>query len=102
MKNAIEIDGLKKSYGPHVVLNGLEFCVRRGRNFCPAGVNGAGKTTALESIEGLRTYDSGKRHSQRQNGHPITVGVLARRISSRWKRSNCLQSGIRPLLTMRR
>lgn len=59
MKNAIEIDGLKKSYGPHVVLNGLEFCVRRGEIFALLGVNGAGKTTALESIEGLRTYDSG-------------------------------------------
>lgn len=39
MKNAIEIDGLKKSYGPHVVLNGLEFCVRRGEIFLPCWVS---------------------------------------------------------------
>ena len=59
MNEAIKISGLKKSYGTHVVLNGLDFCVRQGEIFALLGVNGAGKTTTLECIEGLRKYDSG-------------------------------------------
>lgn len=59
MNEAIKISGLKKSYGTHVVLNGLDFCVQKGEIFSLLGVNGAGKTTTLECIEGLRKYDSG-------------------------------------------
>ena len=59
MNDAITIRNLKKSYANHVVLNGLDFNVQQGEIFALLGVNGAGKTTALECIEGLRTYDSG-------------------------------------------
>ena len=59
MNEAIKISGLKKIYGTHVVLNGLDFCVLQGEIFALLGVNGAGKTTSLECIEGLRKYDSG-------------------------------------------
>ncbi len=59
MKEAIKINNLTKSYGTHVVLNGLDFCVQQGEIFALLGINGAGKTTSLECIEGLRKYDSG-------------------------------------------
>ena len=59
MKDAIQVRELKKSYGSHVVLKGLDFQIEQGEIFALLGVNGAGKTTALECIEGLRTYDSG-------------------------------------------
>lgn len=59
MRVAIQVDRLRKSYGSHVVLNGLNFCVRQGEIFALLGVNGAGKTTALECIEGLRKLDEG-------------------------------------------
>lgn len=59
MSDAIKVSGLKKSYGNHVVLNGLNFCVKQGEIFALLGVNGAGKTTTLECIEGLRKYDGG-------------------------------------------
>lgn len=59
MREAIKVSDLTKSYGPHVVLNGLDFCVQQGEIFALLGVNGAGKTTSLECIEGLRNYDSG-------------------------------------------
>ena len=42
MSYAIEIDGLKKSYGNHMVLKGLSFQVARGEIFALLGVNGAG------------------------------------------------------------
>lgn len=59
MNEAIKISDLTKSYGTHIVLNGLNFCVQRGEIFALLGINGAGKTTSLECIEGLRKYDSG-------------------------------------------
>lgn len=59
MKDAIQIRGLKKSYGSHMVLKGLDLQIKKGEIFALLGVNGAGKTTTLECIEGLRKYDSG-------------------------------------------
>lgn len=59
MNSVIQVYGLKKSYGSHIVLNGLSFQIRKGEIFALLGVNGAGKTTSLECIEGLQKYDSG-------------------------------------------
>lgn len=59
MNEAIKISNLTKSYGTHIVLKGLDFCVQQGEIFALLGINGAGKTTSLECIEGLRKYDSG-------------------------------------------
>lgn len=56
---SIKISNLTKSYGTHVVLNGLDFCVQQGEIFALLGINGTGKTTSLECIEGLRKYDGG-------------------------------------------
>lgn len=59
MNYAIQVDGLKKSYNGNNVLKGLKFDVVKGEIFALLGVNGAGKTTALECIEGLRKHDGG-------------------------------------------
>ena len=59
MHHAIQVRGLRKSYGSHMVLKELELQIEKGEVFSLLGVNGAGKTTALECIEGLRNYDSG-------------------------------------------
>ena len=59
MKDAIQVCELKKSYGSHMILKGLDFQIEKGEIFALLGVNGAGKTTTLECIEGLRKYDSG-------------------------------------------
>lgn len=59
MNHAIQVTGLQKSYGRHIVLKGLTFQVRKGEIFALLGVNRAGKTTAIECMEGLRKYDSG-------------------------------------------
>ena len=60
MADALQVKGLKKSYGNIPVLKGIDFSVQHGEIFALLGVNGAGKTTALECIEGLRVYDSGE------------------------------------------
>ena len=59
MNRAIQVSGLRKSYGSHAVLKGLDLQIEKGEIFSLLGVNGAGKTTTLECIEGLRKYDSG-------------------------------------------
>jgi ABC-2 type transport system ATP-binding protein len=56
---AIEIDGLRKSYGAFEAVRGLSLHVRRGEIFAFLGPNGAGKTTTVEILEGFRTRDGG-------------------------------------------
>ena len=56
---AIEVKSLTKSYGKTEVLHGISFTIQQGEIFALLGVNGAGKTTALECMEGLRRYEQG-------------------------------------------
>ena len=56
---AIEIDGLRKSYGGFEAVRGLSLHVRRGEIFAFLGPNGAGKTTTVEILEGFRRRDGG-------------------------------------------
>lgn len=53
----IKIDSLTKKYGDKMVLNGISFAIKRGEIFALIGTNGAGKTTAIECMEGLRKYN---------------------------------------------
>jgi ABC-2 type transport system ATP-binding protein len=57
--SAIEVHGLRKAYGSHEVLHGLDLDVPAGRVFALLGPNGAGKTTTVEILEGYRTRDAG-------------------------------------------
>jgi ABC-2 type transport system ATP-binding protein len=56
---AIEVSGLKKSYGGREVLHGVGFRVEAGEVFALLGPNGAGKTTTVEILEGYRDRDEG-------------------------------------------
>lgn len=71
----LEIDGLYKSYGEVVALDGASFVVNPGRMLGFLGPNGAGKTTTMRSIFGLVTPDAGE---VRWNGERITPRVRAR------------------------
>jgi ABC-2 type transport system ATP-binding protein len=57
--SAIEVSGLKKSYGAREVLHGVGFHVEAGEVFALLGPNGAGKTTTVEILEGYRGRDEG-------------------------------------------
>ncbi len=59
MNPIINVKNLKKSYGQNHVLKGMSFSVEKGEVFALLGTNGAGKTTALECLEGIRKYDDG-------------------------------------------
>jgi ABC-2 type transport system ATP-binding protein len=56
---AIEVDGLRKSYGAFEAVRGVSLHVRRGEIFAFLGPNGAGKTTTVEILEGFRRRDGG-------------------------------------------
>src|SRR3954464_10257213 len=52
----VEAHGLRKSYGATVALDGIDLHVDEGRVVGLIGANGAGKTTALNAIVGLTSY----------------------------------------------
>jgi ABC-2 type transport system ATP-binding protein len=63
---AIEVVGLERRYGDFHAVRGISFEVYRGEVFALLGVNGAGKTSALEVLEGLAAPSGG---SVRVLGH---------------------------------
>lgn len=56
---AVSIRGLSKRYGDRTVVAGIDLDVRPGEIVGLIGANGAGKTTAVECIQGIRRPDSG-------------------------------------------
>jgi ABC-2 type transport system ATP-binding protein len=58
--SAIEVSGLRKSYGKRGVLHDVSFTVETGEVFALLGPNGAGKTTTVEILEGYRRRDGGE------------------------------------------
>jgi ABC-2 type transport system ATP-binding protein len=56
---AISISGLQKSYGDHVVLDGIDLSVPEGSVFALLGPNGAGKTTMVDILCTLSRPDGG-------------------------------------------
>jgi ABC-2 type transport system ATP-binding protein len=56
---AIEVRGLRKAYGEHEAVRGVDFDVARGEVFGLLGPNGAGKTTTVEILEGYRERSDG-------------------------------------------
>ena len=50
---AIEVSGLRKSYGDVVAVDGVDITIESGEVFALLGPNGAGKTTTVEILEGI-------------------------------------------------
>jgi ABC-2 type transport system ATP-binding protein len=65
---AVDIEGVKKSFGGLRALDGVNLRIRPGEIYGLLGPNGAGKTTLIRSIVGLIAPDGG------------TVTVLGRRM----------------------
>ena len=56
---AISATGLRKSFGDHVVLDGIDLSVDEGSVFALLGPNGAGKTTMVDILCTLSRADAG-------------------------------------------
>jgi len=56
----ISATGLRKSYGDHVVLDGIDLNVPSGTVFSMLGPNGAGKTTTVQILSTLIRSDGGE------------------------------------------
>jgi ABC-2 type transport system ATP-binding protein len=70
----LEVQGLRRTFGPLTALDDLSFAVPAGRVVGFLGPNGAGKTTTMRAIFGLTDLDAGV---VRWNG--ATVGQSQRR-----------------------
>ncbi len=58
--SAVEIRGLRKSYGSFEAVRGIDLTVETGEVFALLGPNGAGKTTTVEILEGHRRRSAGE------------------------------------------
>jgi len=57
---AIDVRGLRKSFGSRAVVQGLDLQVAKGQICGFLGANGSGKTTTLRMLCGLLTPDAGE------------------------------------------
>jgi ABC-2 type transport system ATP-binding protein len=64
----IETRGLRKSFGDHMVLDGIDLDVAEGTIFALLGPNGAGKTTTVQILSTLIRADGGE---VRVAGHDV-------------------------------
>lgn len=60
MERVIEVEGLKKAFGSHEVLKGVDFVTHKGEVTCIIGSSGSGKSTLLRCINLLETPDEGR------------------------------------------
>jgi ABC-2 type transport system ATP-binding protein len=92
---AISVRGLRKSYGEHEAVAGIDFEVGSGEVFGFLGPNGAGKTTTIEILEGYR---------DRSGGEVEVLGVDPGKPTREWRSRVGLvlqECELDPLLTVR-
>jgi ABC-2 type transport system ATP-binding protein len=100
---AIDVTGLRKSFGAKTVLDGIDLTVPRGTVFALLGPNGAGKTTTVQILSTLVKPDAG---TVRVAGHdPATNpgavrGVIG--VTGQFSAVDSLLTGVENLMLMAR
>ncbi|MET9289803.1 amino acid ABC transporter ATP-binding protein [Nocardia beijingensis] len=59
---AVQVRGVRKSFGAHEVLRGIDLTVRSGEVVAVIGPSGSGKSTLLRVVNHLETLDAGTVH----------------------------------------
>jgi ATP-binding cassette subfamily F protein 3 len=72
-ERTITLEGVKQSYGTHVVYERLDLEINRGQRTVLVGPNGSGKSTLLKIIAGMLPLEAGTITP----GHNLTVGYFA-------------------------
>ena len=93
MDTIMHVLHLKKKYQTLEVLKDVSFDVKKGEIFGILGMNGAGKTTILECLEGFLKYDEGQIEIHGQIGIQLQSSALpaymkvkeAMKLFSKWK-----------------
>ncbi|HEY0796368.1 MAG TPA: ATP-binding cassette domain-containing protein, partial [Acidisarcina sp.] len=79
-KHTIEFEGLRKTYGDQVVIDGFGGSVMRGEKVCLMGRNGQGKTTLIKSLlaadPDLREADFKLDGGKVKWGHEAQIGYF--------------------------
>ncbi|MGJ6965588.1 ATP-binding cassette domain-containing protein [Streptosporangium sp. G11] len=60
MRTFVSVTGLRKSYGAHRVLDGIDLTIPQGTVFSLLGPNGTGKTTTVQILSTLIKADAGE------------------------------------------
>ncbi|MFH1214547.1 MAG: ABC transporter ATP-binding protein [Candidatus Neomarinimicrobiota bacterium] len=78
MENVIECTNLTHRYGSKLVLNDLNFIVKKGRIFGLLGKNGMGKTTTINILMGFLRPTSGQCMVLGENSHSLSPKTRTR------------------------
>ncbi|MFZ4597787.1 MAG: ABC-F family ATP-binding cassette domain-containing protein [Terrimicrobiaceae bacterium] len=72
-QRVMSLEGVRQSYGDHVVYENLHMRVEREQRIVLVGPNGAGKSTLLKILAGSLPLDAG----ERTPGHNVSIGYFA-------------------------
>lgn len=56
----LQLEGIRKTFGSVIALNGVSFQLRAGEVHCLLGDNGAGKSTLIKTLSGVHPPDEGR------------------------------------------
>ena len=97
--SAVRVRGLRKTYGDHEAVRGIDFEIGAGEVFGLLGPNGAGKTTTVEILEGYRNPDAGEVDGARRG--PAAAGTAWRERIGVVLQSSSLYANLTPRESLR-
>ena len=84
----IELSGVSKAFGSHVVLRNVSFSAARGEVTCLLGPSGSGKSTVLRCINGLERHDAGEIRVDAELVSDATLLAVRRKAAMVFQRFN--------------
>lgn len=92
-RRVLELVGVHKTYGDHVVYDGVDLVVERGDRIAFLGPNGAGKSTLLKILAGKESVSAG----EVRIGHNVKIGYYAQHL---WEELNLNHTVLAEILSV--